>query len=280
MKRKYLFIASFLLLIIPISVKAENKIYFESNKISAMPGGTYSVNIKVDSDTPFSSVSFDVITTSNFVNLSKVVINDAFTNVSDDYSYSLTTKRPQASGTIVATVSFKIDSDISLGEIGVIKIVDPSLTINKNYSLDASKLTLKVNKKKSNDLGSLSSAVAPIKFNSETLSYEVKVKENVEKFDLVAVPEDPKAKVIISNQELKLRKNIITVRVTREGLNDKAYRVVVLKDVKEDNSLKIQKNKENDKKEASIIKRRWFPIIIGLFIVLLVDLFFVKGSKN
>lgn len=279
MNKKYLFIFAFLLLFFPVSVKAENKIYFESNKMSVMPGGTYNVNIKVNSDAPFSDVSFDITTVSDFVNLSKVVINDNFTNVSD-YNYSLTAKKPQESGTIVATVSFQIDDDVSLGNIGTIKIVEPTLTIKDDYYLDASNLTLNINKNKSNDLASLSSNIASIEFKKNVFSYEVKVRDNVEKFDLVAVSEDPFAKVIISNQELELRKNIITVRVTREGLKDKIYRVTVMKDVKENEVLKIEKNKEKDKKVASKIKKKWIPIMIGLLFVLLADLFFIKRENK
>ena len=50
MKKKYLLLAGLMVLFIPISVKAENKIYFENSKMDIFPGTTYDVNIKVNSD--------------------------------------------------------------------------------------------------------------------------------------------------------------------------------------------------------------------------------------
>ena len=279
MKKKYLLLVGLMVLLIPISVKAENKIYFENNKMDVFPGTTYDVNIKVNSDKPFTEVGFNVITTSESVKLLSVVTNKDFKNSSED-AYYLTSSKAQRSGTTIATVTFKLSSPIENNSKKTIKIVEQSLVSDQEYELANSKLSLTTNKKESVDLIKLSSKIAPFEFDSKTLSYQVKVKEDVKLFDLVAVPEDPEAKVIISNQELTLRKNIITARVTREGLNDKIYRVTVIKETSENNSLKIEKNKENDKKEASIIKRKWLPIIICLFSVLLADLVFVKRTNK
>lgn len=279
MKKKYLLLAGLMVLFIPISVKAENKIYFENNKMDIFPGTTYDIDIKVNSDKPFTEVGFNVITTSESIEVLNVVTSKDFLNSSDN-AYYLTSDRVQKSGTTVATITFKTNNPIDADSKNTIKIVESSLVSDQEYELANSKLSLTTSKKESVDLIKLSSKIAPFEFDSKTLSYQVKVKEDVKEFDLVAVPEDPEAKVVISNQELELRKNIITARVTREGLNDKVYRVTVIKDIQEDNSAKIERDTEKDRKEASLVKRKWLPIIIGLFSVLLVDLVFIKRSKN
>lgn len=278
MKKRYLLLISFLILFTPICVKAENKVYFQNSTMDVMPGVTYKVYVKVDSDEMFSGVDFDIITISDKVSFSKIRINDNFTNNSD-HGYSLRADTSQKSGTSVAAVYFKIDSSAEIGETAVIKATDISIVSDDSYYLDNASLTLKVAEKNSNELASLTSKIAPFEFDKKKLNYEVKVKETVDEFDLIATPEDPNAKVYISSQKLELRKNTIMVRVSKEGLNDKTYKVVVIKDIKEDNSTKIEKESALDQANSNSIKKKWILVITGLFVVLIGDLFFVVKNK-
>ncbi len=278
MKKRYLFFIGFLILFTPICVKAENKIYFQNDTMDVMPGVTYKVYLKVDSDELFTRVDFDVISLSDKVILSKIRINDSFTNNSD-YGYSLVSDTSKKSGTSVATVYFKIDDSAEVGETAEIKATDVSLVSDDTYYLDNASIVLKVKEKNSNELASLSSKIAPFEFDKKKLNYEVKVKEDVNKFDLVATPEDPNAKVYISNQKLELRKNTIMVRVSKEGLNDKTYRVVVIKDIKEDNSSKIIKDNSADKEKSNAIKRNWVLVLSALSLILIMDIFFLIKKK-
>lgn len=260
----------------PMYVNADNKIYFQQDKMDVMPDALYQVDIKVDSDSPFNRIDFNVITLSENVIFSKIKIRDAFTNSSDN-GYSLEADEPQKSGTTVATVFFKISSDVSIGDTEVVEIADVTLTSDDVYYLENYSLELKVKEKNSNELSSLSSEIAPIKFSKDKLVYNVKVEENVDKFDLIATAEDPKAKVYISNQKLELRKNTIIVRVAKEGLPNKIYKVVVSKNVTTDND--ITKENPNDHETSKAIKRKWIVVFMGVFVVFIVNMFFIVKRK-
>ena len=277
MKKFFLFVI--LTFIFPLFINAENRIVFENEEAEITPGGTYDVAIKVLSDADFDEVDFGIITTSALIKLNNVKINEEFVN-SDNKDYVLQSKTKQKSGTVVATVTLKVDNNVPIGTTGFIKITNPKLTSDKKYNLDIATLNVTVKEEiKSNLLASLSSTIAPFEFNNDKFEYEVKVDDNVDEFDLVAEAEDSKALVNISSQKLDKRKNIINVKVSRDTLEDKTYKVVVIKNIKEDNSKKIVRNSSSDKKTTSMIKNKWLPIIVSLVALLIVDLFFVKKNK-
>lgn len=277
MKKFFLFVI--LTFIFPLFINAENRIVFENEEAEITPGGTYDVAIKVLSDADFDEVDFGIITTSALIKLNNVKINEEFVN-SDNKDYVLQSKTKQKSGTVVATVTLKVDNNVPIGTTGFIKITNPKLTSDKKYNLDIATLNVTVKEEiKSNLLASLSSTIAPFEFNKDKFEYEVKVDDNVDEFDLVAEAEDSKALVNISSQKLDKRKNIINVKVSRDTLEDKTYKVVVIKNIKEDNSKKIVRNSSSDKKTTSMIKNKWLPIIVSLVALLIVDLFFVKKNK-
>ena len=277
MKKFFLFVI--LTFIFPLFINAENRIVFENEEAEITPGGTYDVAIKVLSDADFDEVDFGIITTSALIKLNNVKINEEFVN-SDNKDYVLKSKTKQKSGTVVATVTLKADNNVPIGTTGFIKITNPKLTSDKKYNLDIATLNVTVKEEiKSNLLASLSSTIAPFEFNKDKFEYEVKVDDNVDEFDLVAEAEDSKALVNISSQKLDKRKNIINVKVSRDTLEDKTYKVVVIKNIKEDNSKKIVRNSSSDKKTTSMIKNKWLPIIVSLVALLIVDLFFVKKNK-
>lgn len=277
MKKFFLFVI--LTFIFPLFINAENRIVFENEEAEITPGGTYDVAIKVLSDADFDEVDFGIITTSALIKLNNVKINEEFVN-SDNKDYVLKSKTKQKSGTVVATVTLKVDNNVPIGTTGFIKITNPKLTSDKKYNLDIATLNVTVKEEiKSNLLASLSSTIAPFEFNKDKFEYEVKVDDNVDEFDLVAEAEDSKAVVNISSQKLSNRKNIINVKVSRDTLEDKTYKVVVIKNIKEDNSKKIVRNSSSDKKTTSMIKNKWLPIIVSLVALLIVDLFFVKKNK-
>lgn len=277
MKKLLFFILCFVF--IPMFINAENKIYFESEEINVSPGATYDINIKIDSDSDFTNVDFDVITTSTYIKLSNIEINGAFENTSNN-GYSLRSTTPQKSGAVVATLSIKIDDKAAVGTTGLIRIINPKLTSDKKYNLDIDELNVNIIEQvKSNYLTSLSSVIAPFEFNKDKLEYEVEVEDDVKEFDLVATSEDSNATVSISNQKLDKRKNIINVKVSRDTLEDRVYKVVVIKKANEDNSTKIVRDNKDNKNVLARIKGEWIIIIICLSCVLVVDLFFLKRNK-
>ena len=65
MKKKLILLFILMAVIfIPVSVKAENKIYFETDEVNIELNSTKKINILVDSDEDFTKVNFNLITTS------------------------------------------------------------------------------------------------------------------------------------------------------------------------------------------------------------------------
>ena len=198
--KKLLFIVG--LLLIPITINAENRIYFDEKEINIEPGGTYDVNIKVDSDNDFTEIDFDVITTLQQLKIDKIKISDKFKNESTN-GYSLKATTPQKSGTVVAKVTLKADYKATLNSSGLIKIIDSELISDTKYSLDKDEISVNITKSlKSNYLKSLSSEIVSFEFDKEKNEYEFEVDSGVKELDLVAIPEDESATVDISSQKL------------------------------------------------------------------------------
>ena len=275
MKNKVLLIIIGIVLLFPVVVKAENKLYFEKDEITIAPGKTYELNMLVDSDSDFSKLSFNVITTSNLINFASVSIDENFTRSASSSGYILEAKTKLKSGSNVAKVVLKVSDSAPVGTTGNIRIVNASLTSDNTYQLPITQVKVTVGEDvKSNFLSSLTSSLAEIKFDKNTLTYEVEVDSSVEEFDLEAIAEDSLAKVTISDQMLDNEKNTITVKVSREGLNDKVYKVIVNKKVDEEDIAQISDDEEDVKESSPKIK--WIPILGLLFVVLSVDLLFIK----
>lgn len=275
--KKLLFIVG--LLLIPITINAENRIYFDEKEINIEPGGTYDVNIKVDSDNDFTEIDFDVITTLQQLKIDKIEISDKFKNESTN-GYSLKATTPQKSGVIVAKVTVKADYKATLNSSGLIKIIDSELISDAKYSLDKDEVTFNItNILKSNYLKSLSSEIVSFEFDKEKTEYEFEVDSSVKELDLVAIPEDESATVDISSQKLNKEKNEITIKVSRDTLEDRVYKVTVIKKVDKDLSKMISKDTNSDKKKLLRVKKKWIPIIFGLLSIFIVNIFFLKKCK-
>ena len=275
--KKLLFIV--ILLFIPITINAENRIYFDEKEINIEPGGTYDVNIKVDSDNDFTEIDFDVITTLKQLKIDKVEISDKFTNKNTN-GYSLKATTPQKSGTVVAKVTLKADYKPTLNSSGLIKIIDSELISDTKYSLDKDEISVNIMKSlKSNYLKSLSSEIVSFEFDKEKTEYEFEVDSSVKELDLVAIPEDESATVDISSQKLNKEKNEITIKVSRDTLEDRVYKVTVIKKVDKDLSKMISKDTNSDKKKLLRVKKKWIPIIFGLLSIFIVNIFFLKKCK-
>lgn len=275
--KKLLFIVG--LLLIPITINAENRIYFDEKEINIEPGGTYDVNIKVDSDNDFTEIDFDVITTLQQLKIDKIEISDKFTNKNTN-GYSLKATTPQKSGTVVAKVTLKADYKATLNSSGLIKIIDSELISDTKYSLDKDEISVNITKSlKSNYLKSLSSEIVSFEFDKEKTEYEFEVDSSVKELDLVAIPEDESATVDISSQKLNKEKNEITIKVSRDTLEDRVYKVTVIKKVDKDLSKMISKDTNSDKKKLLRVKKKWIPIIFSLLSIFIVNIFFLKKCK-
>ena len=245
MKRRLLIGLILLIGFMPIFVNAETKIYFSSEEINIAPGKTKTVDVIVDSDEDFTSASFNVITTSSYVNFYSVDISDEFKRV-DGKGYILTSEEPKKSGTKIASVTLKASDSASIGTTGLIRLINSTVTTSSKMELAINQVKVTVSNEKSsnNNLASMSSSIAEISFSKDTLEYNVTVPNDTSEFDLTVTAEDALATVNISNQQLKTNKTNITVTVTAEDGSTKEYKVIVNKEKKK-TTTKANENNSN-----------------------------------
>ena len=282
MKRRLLIGLILLIGFMPIFVNAETKIYFSSEEINIAPGKTKTVDVIVDSDEDFTSASFNVITTSSYVNFYSVDISDEFKRV-DGKGYILTSEEPKKSGTKIASVTLKASDSASIGTTGLIRLINSTVTTSSKMELAINQVKVTVSNEKSsnNNLASMSSSIAEISFSKDTLEYNVTVPNDTSEFDLTVTAEDALATVNISNQQLKTNKTNITVTVTAEDGSTKEYKVIVNKEkkktttkAKENNSNKTEETKNSDS-----YKPKWIVVLIGLLVVFVLDMLYMKKKK-
>ena len=279
MKRRLLIGLILLISFMPIFVNAETKIYFSSDEINIAPGKTKSIDVIVDSEEDFTEVSFNVITTSTYINFYSVDISKEFKRV-DGKGYILTSEEPKKSGTKIASDS------ASVGTTGLVKLINSTVTTSSKMELAINQVKVTVSNEKSsnNNLSSMSSSIAEISFSKDILEYTVEVPNDTKEFDLTATAEDALATVNVSNQQLKTNKTNITVTVTAEDGSTKEYKVIVNKEKKK-TTTKAKANKENNSnkneetKNSDSYKPKWIVVLIGLLVVFVLDMLYMKKKK-
>lgn len=287
-KKFILTVITFLILVIfmPISVRAENRVYFEKEEINIAPGETKKINIIVDSDEEFTKVNFSLITTSNNVSFRSVEFKDSFvrnSTSSTGSNYELQSNEPQKSGTVIGSVTIGAKDISQLGEEGYIRLIKTSITSSKLINLSNSQLKFTVSKEKSsnNYLSNLSSNIAKIDFKKDVLDYNVTVDENTDKFDLIATAEDLSASVNISDQTLDKNVNLIKVTVLSETGKERIYKVTVNKKGSEKKDpKKVTKTTEvkNNSKERPG-KSSWIILLVFLSSVIILDILYIKKKR-
>lgn len=283
MKKKLILLFILMAVIfIPVSIKAENKIYFETDEVNIELNSTKKINILVDSDEDFTKVNFNLITTSYNVGFYSVEFNEAFVRNASSAAgsnYELESKTPQKSGTIIGSVTLIAKDSAYLNEQGYIRLTKASITTNGLIDLPSTQLKFMVSNKKSsnNYLSSLSSDIVNIDFDKEVLDYSVVVKSNVNKLDLVGVPEDPKATVTILDQSLKSNKTKIKVMVKAEDGNERIYTVTVnKKNEKKVTATTTKKSMDSFEKSS---KLKWGIIFFALIIIVIIDVLYIKKKR-
>lgn len=283
MKKKLILLFILMAVIfIPVSVKAENKIYFETDEVNIELNSTKKINILVDSDEDFTKVNFNLITTSYNVGFYSVEFNEAFVRNASSATgsnYELESKTPQKSGTIIGSVTLIAKDSAYLNEQGYIRLNKASITTNGLIDLPSTQLKFMVSNKKSsnNYLSSLSSDIVNIDFDKEVLDYSVVVKSNVNKLDLVGVPEDSKATVTILDQSLKSNKTKIKVMVKAEDGNERIYTVTVNK--KNEKKVTATTTKKSTDSFEKSSKLKWGIISFALIIIVIIDVLYIKKKR-
>lgn len=276
MKKKLVMLLALLMLIIPITVKAENKVYFEKESITLNPSGEEKINVIVDSDRKFKRVSFNVISESDNIQIISIDALNGFNKEANNKVNLFVSETSMNSGSLVASVTIKAKDGIEQNENTTVRLTNVMLTSNDTYKLNSSSLNVNIEPIiKSNYLESLTSEIAPFEFKKDTLTYNLEVDEEVEEFDLVAVAESKSANVVISDQKLSKNKTTITIKVEEENLGVRAYKVVVTKKKK---VVETTEKQDKEVKEKDF-KKSWIPIIIILIGVLVVDVLYIRKRK-
>ena len=280
MKKILLTILVLFMVFIPLSVKAESKIYFETDTSNISPGKTKKINILVDSDEDFTKVNFDLITTSSYIGFYSVNFEDSFKrNQSSSSDYELEAKIPQKSGTVIGTVTLVAKEDAPIGVEGYIRITKASIMTDSLISLSNAQVKMSVTNQKStnNNLSSLTSTIIDLEFDKDVLEYTVTVDDEVDSLDLIATPEDSSATVTISDQSLKKSNNVIEVVVEAEDGSKKTYKVNVKKEEAKQTIV------DSDADEVSTsnkgVKNGWGLITVILLVILVLDIFYIKKKK-
>ncbi len=269
-----------------VNVKALNKIYFDSDSLSIMPGETKEIGVFVDSDKSFTTLKMNVITTSNDINFADIIYNEHFTKTINGNSVVLTSKTALKSGTKIATINIKASDNIKFEETGYIKL--NNLFLN-NVQLDNVSLKVEVlNEKVSNTyLKSITSDIIKIDFSKDTYDYEYEVSNDVKKLDLVAIAEDENSKINISDQNLKVGKNIIKITVTSSDNDKKVYTLVINRKENTEEKDEVSDNNNDDvivisdKLETKKPDKTGFTLLlVALVCILIVDLIVMKKNKN
>ena len=286
MKNKILLLLSlvFALFMFPVIVNAENRIYFDVDEINMAPGKTKRVDIIVDSDTDFTKINMSMITTSEFVNFQSVNFNEVFARKTSGSAYELTSQIPQKSGTVIGSITIKASDNAPLGSNGYIRISKAQLISSKNINLSNAQIKVNISNEKSsnNNLSSISSELINLDFFKEKQKYNVDVENTVKELDLVATPEDQSATVKISDQTLKVGKNVINITVKAENNEQKIYEITVnrksLANAKKENkkTSSVNKSEKSSSKEG---KAKWFVILFSLIGILVADLLYMRKEK-
>ena len=168
----------------------------------------------------------------------------------------------------------------SLGTINFTMTGDITDASGNNISVSGSRnvSVVKPREKSSNNyLSSLSSDIVNIDFDKEVLDYSVVVKSNVNKLDLVGVPEDSKATVTILDQSLKSNKTKIKVMVKAEDGNERIYTVTVnKKNEKKVTATTTKKSMDSFEKSS---KLKWGMIFFALIIIVIIDVLYIKKKR-
>lgn len=146
-----------------------------------------------------------------------------------------------------------------------------STTVPKVENPPTSVTTTNTNKEKSNNkyLKSLSIEDYDIDFTKETKSYDINIKEDVNKLNITATPEDTKASVqIIGSDNLKANDYKVLIKVTAENGEEETYYINAQKD--EEKLTKKEEVKEPSQNKETLKLSKKTIILISIGITLLV----------
>lgn len=182
-----------------------------------------------------------------------------------------------------AIVEIQGNDNLNVGNNVIqIKVSNPNTGENRIY---------KVNVNKTNDENFINTNLENLaiegtvlipEFSRDIVEYRAEIQSDLEKMNILAVPENPKAKVTIEgNENLKYGDNEILIRIVAEdGVTNKTYRLLVYRRTTEDENFEEEEQDRyiEEVKEASTKWWVWF-VIAGILIVITILIYFFTRWK-
>lgn len=224
-----------------------------TSKTSVLTSQTTQINLIINADARVRGGQFNLgLNNSNFEIVSVVGANglDVSKNGSLYISLRMQADYSVPSGSAIAVVTLKAKSSTA-GASSVLTVSNIGVTLAGGYetvSVPSKSLTLKVAtppkaepvvpKATDNSLKELTTSIAGLEFNPNTLVYNATVDSSVKSVNITALANDSKATIeITGNNDLKLGKNVILVKVTAEDKSVKTYTINVTKSGSNNNFL-------------------------------------------
>lgn len=230
-----------------------------TSKTSVLTSQTTQVSLIINADSRVRGGQFNLgLNNSNFEIVSVVGANGLSVSKNGNLYMSLRMEADYSipSGSAIAVITVKAKSS-TVGATSILTASNIGVTLAGSYetvSVPSKSLTLKVAtppkaepvvpKSTDNSLKELTTSIDGLEFNPNTLVYNATVDSSVKSVNITALANDSKATVeITGNNDLKLGKNVILVKVTAEDESVKTYTINVTKSGSNNNfllSLKVE----------------------------------------
>lgn len=224
-----------------------------TSKTSVLTSQTTQVSLIINADSRVRGGQFNLgLNNSNFEIVSVVGANGLSVSKNGNLYMSLRMEADYSipSGSAIAVITVKAKSS-TVGATSILTASNIGVTLAGSYetvSVPSKSLTLKVAtppkakpvvpKSTDNSLKELTTSIDGLEFNPNTLVYNATVDSSVKSVNITALANDSKATVeITGNNDLKLGKNVILVKVTAEDESVKTYTINVTKSGSNNNFL-------------------------------------------
>lgn len=222
-----------------------------ASKTTLKAGETATIYVNVTSSSKIRGASFTVTASGNMEVVSVSGAN-GFTSANNGNMYSLQNLSGNAlsSGSSIATITVRANSDATGGDTGSITVSGAKVSIQDDgnpYTVSGGSRTVNFAVSDSASSGSVPGEIAPVKssdatlkslttdvlnlnFNKNKTEYTVYVDKTVDSLGLKAVVNNSKATVKITGDEnFKVGTNVVKVTVTAESGATKVYTINVVK---------------------------------------------------
>lgn len=271
--KKLIYFVVLSLLFIPTLVLADN-LTFEENTLELLETDNGIIKMIYDGEETITSGTFSIYSSSNNVLLSSITGNQNVKVTTTNSKVTFKTTNPLKKGDYMINIAVDSkgaskDASITISNIKLYNGDDLIEEKNKTINIKI------VDNKESALLSSITSNIAEIPFDKNTFEYNISVKNDVDKLDLVATSDNINDKVEISNQNLKEGENTITIKVTSADGSSNEYKIKVTREKEEKVKEDIKKVKIENK-----IDSKYILVSFIAFIIIVVDVLFIKKKKN